>query len=364
MPEQFDLERGLWIIPPVLVKQLQQRLRLEDKAIPPYIVPLSRQAIEIVRQLLEAKPPGARYLLPHRSDPAERVSENTLNRALHRMGYRDQLTGHGIRATISTALHEIGYSTKWIDAQLSHTDPNQVRKAYNHAQYVEQRRGMMQDWADRLDNWESQGDREAAAVSAPGPAQIILATKPSSKRSDRPIQGDGAIIDIGTPEAANGSKVMPMTPAVMMIVSRTDQRPQPALTDIQRERAKMLAMFEEPHNLPLPVFARLAGKSRHQINREIQGRHLLSLNIGNRGQRIPDWQLDPVRQQLIHTILQRAEEVDAWTIYRALSEPLEGLEGRSPVEAVTMQNLHDVAGAVLGALGLNCGGRVPTPIDE
>jgi hypothetical protein len=166
-----------------------------------------------------------------RSDPEERVSENT-------RGYRDQLTGHGIRATISTALHEIGYSTKWIDAQLSHTDPNQVRKAYNHAQYVEQRRRMMQDWADRLDQWENQGDREAAAVSAPEPAQIILASKPSSKHSDRSIQGEGAIIDIGTPEAANGSNVMPMIPTVMMIVSRTDQRPQPALTDIQRERAK------------------------------------------------------------------------------------------------------------------------------
>jgi hypothetical protein len=63
MPEQFDLERGLWIIPPVLVKQLQQRLRLEDRDIPPYMVPVSRQAIVIVRQLLEAKPPAARYLL-------------------------------------------------------------------------------------------------------------------------------------------------------------------------------------------------------------------------------------------------------------------------------------------------------------
>jgi hypothetical protein len=63
-----------------------------------------------------------------------------------------------------------------------------------------------------------------------------------------------------------------------------------------------------------------------------------------------------MRQQLIRTILQRAEGIDTWTLYRALSEPLEGLEGRSPVEAVTTQNLHEVAGTVLGALGLNCGG--------
>jgi hypothetical protein len=115
----------------------------------------------------------------------------------------------------------------------------------------------------------------------------------------------------------------------------------------------MLAMFEAPHNLPLPVFAKLAGKSRHQINREIQGRHLLSLSTGNRGQHIPDWQLAPVRQQLIHTILQRAEGVDAWTLYCALSEPLDGLEGRLPVEAVTVRNLPEAASAVFSALGLN-----------
>lgn len=352
MPEQFDLERGLWIIPPVMVKQLQQRLRLEDRDIPSYLVPLSRQAIAIVRQLLEAKSPDARYLLPHRSDPEERVSENTFNRALHRMGYRDQLTGHGIRATISTALHEIGYSTKWIDAQLSLTDPNQVRKAYNHAQYVEQRRQMMQDWADRLDQWESDGQPEAAAVSALESAQITLAVRPSSKRSDGSIQGEGANIGTGASEAANGSDVTPMRPAVTMIVSRTDQRPQPVLTDIQHERAKMLAMFEAPHNLPLPVFVKLAGKSRHQINREIQGRRLLSLKLGNRGQRIPDWQLDPGRQQFVYTILQRAGGVDMWTLYRVLSEPLDGLERHSPVEAVTVQNLNEVARAVFGALGL------------
>jgi hypothetical protein len=75
--------------------------------------------------------------------------------------------------------------------------------------------------------------------------------------------------------------------------------------------------------------------------------------MGNRGQRIPDWQLDPVRQQFTQTVLQRAERVDGWTLYRVLSEPLDGLDGRSPMEAVTVQNLHEAAGAVFGALGLN-----------
>lgn len=120
VPEQFDLERGLWIILPV-------------------IVPLSQQAIGIVRVLIDkhARRPAQRYLLAHRSRLKERISENTLNGALYRMGYADRLTGHGIRATISTALNELGYPKEWIEVQLSHLDPNKIRAAYNHADYVE-----------------------------------------------------------------------------------------------------------------------------------------------------------------------------------------------------------------------------------
>lgn len=139
VPEQFDLERGLWIIPPVIVKQLQVKLRREGKTIPPYIVPLSQQAISIVRGLIDehARRPVQHYLLSHRSSLKERISENMLNGALHRMGYADRLTGHGIRATISTALNELGYPKEWIEVQLSHADPNKIRAAYNHADYVE-----------------------------------------------------------------------------------------------------------------------------------------------------------------------------------------------------------------------------------
>jgi len=93
-------------------------------------------------------------LLPQTSNLKQRISENTLNGALHRMGYANRLTSHGIRATISTALNELGYRKEWIEVQLSHVDPNQVRAAYNHAAYVEQRRVIMQDWADRLDLFE------------------------------------------------------------------------------------------------------------------------------------------------------------------------------------------------------------------
>jgi len=134
-PDQFDLARGLWIIPPEGVKQLQNGLRKQRKRaqdIPPYIVPLSIQAMEIVRYLLAEIKPAQTYLLAHRSDLKKRISENTLNQALKRIGYDELLTGHGIRATISTALNEIGYLKIWVDVQLSHCDPNKVSATYNH----------------------------------------------------------------------------------------------------------------------------------------------------------------------------------------------------------------------------------------
>jgi integrase len=104
-PDQFDLARGLWIIPPEVVKQLQldmRKKRRQPADIPPYIVPLSIQAMEIVRHLLDEFKPAQRYLFRHDSDLKKRISENTLNGALKRMGYQERLTGHGIRGTMST----------------------------------------------------------------------------------------------------------------------------------------------------------------------------------------------------------------------------------------------------------------------
>ena len=148
------------------MKQLQRKLRKTRKAedIPPYIVPLSTQAMDIVYNLLRVASPSQRYLLRNRQDPRRCVSESTLNAALKRMGYRNRLTAHGLRATFSTAFNEIGYPAAWIEAQLSHADPNPVRAAYNHAEYVEQRRHMMQDWADRLDLFEQNQVEQASRL--------------------------------------------------------------------------------------------------------------------------------------------------------------------------------------------------------
>ena len=132
---------------------------------------------------------------------------------------------------------------------------------------------------------------------------------------------------------------------------RAGTRWAPNKTDVQRGRAVLLENFNQPHNLPLANFAKLADKSRQQIYKDILARRLLALNVGPRGQKLPDWQLDPVKQQLTQTVLQEVEGIDHWTIYRALSEPLEGLGGRSPVDAVTHSTINDVADAVFNVLG-------------
>lgn len=134
---------------------------------------------------------------------------------------------------------------------------------------------------------------------------------------------------------------------------RADTRRAPRKTDVQRGRAVLLETFNQPHNLPIPEFAKLADKSRQQIYKDIVARRLLALNVGPRGQKLPDWQLDPVKQQLTQTVLREIEGIDHWTIYRALSEPLEGLGGRSPLDAVTHGTIDHVAEAVFNVLGVH-----------
>lgn len=133
---------------------------------------------------------------------------------------------------------------------------------------------------------------------------------------------------------------------------RANTRWTPGATDIQRGRIALLETFNQPQNLPITRFAKLADKSRQQIYKDIHSRRLLSLSVGPRGQRLPDWQLDPIRQQLTQTVLQQAEGIDSWTVYRALSEPLEGLGGDSPVDAVTPDTIESVADAVFNVLGV------------
>ncbi|WP_313024286.1 tyrosine-type recombinase/integrase [Pseudomonas lopnurensis] len=356
-PDQFDLERGLWIIPAEVVKQLQDGARKRGKRlqdIPPYIVPLSVQAIEIARYLLTQVKPAQRYLLAHRSDPKKCISENTLNAALKRMGYEGLLTGHGIRATISTALNEIGYLKTWVDAQLSHADPDKVSATYNHALYVEPRRKMVQDWADRLDLLE-QGKVAAAS------AHLIIRID-GMPALDEGTEAAGHLMEPVTSPilVPSGAVAPPKRLSAVPAFSGPVAPVEVVVSDFQRERLEMLEIYEAPHNLPVVQFARLAGKSRDQINREIKAGKLLTLNVGNRGQRIPDWQLDPLKQALVRAVQQQVEDVDSWQLYRSLLQPREALGGRSAIDVISLTNLHEVVRVVGGDLasGGECVGVV------
>lgn len=345
-PEQFDLDRGLWIIPPQVVKQLQDEMRKAGKRpqdVPPYIVPLSVQAIEIVRYLLGVMRPAQKYLLSHRSELKKRISENTLNKALQLMGYEGRLTGHGIRGTISTALNEIGYPKIWVDAQLSHSDPNKVSSAYNHAKYVEPRRRMMQDWADRLDLLE-QGEVEAASAHL----TIRIDGVPAMAEAEEAVGAPPTVVEPASP----GVPPVVATPIVVTPNSGgiTFQRlsqvpplpthaPEPEVSAIQREREGMLAIYESPSCLPVPLFGKLAGKSKDQINRELKAGKLLSISLGNRGQRVPDWQLVPLKHKLAQVLMNQCPQADSWELYRMLTRSHPDLGDRAAIDIVTPSNL-------------------------
>lgn len=137
---EFDLDGALWRLPAGKMKMGEEHL-----------VPLSRQAVAILREL-EPLTGRGRYLFPSLRSPNEPMSENTVNAALRRLGYdKDTMTGHGFRAMASTQLNEMGWAPDVIERQLAHAERNKVRAAYNRAQYLAERRKMMQAWADYLD---------------------------------------------------------------------------------------------------------------------------------------------------------------------------------------------------------------------
>jgi integrase len=137
--EEFDFKKAEWRIPP-------ERMKMKEM----HIVPLSKQVLEILEEMKLHS--GQRsYVFPNQHKPSGPMSENTVLYALYRMGYHSRATGHGFRATASTILNEHGFRTDVIERQLAHGERNAVRAAYNHAEYLPERRDMMQWWADYLD---------------------------------------------------------------------------------------------------------------------------------------------------------------------------------------------------------------------
>lgn len=152
---EVDLERAEWRIPAERMKKREM-----------HIVPLSRQALAILTELHQFSGNG-RYLFPSARLKDKAIQKSTMLAALRRKGYeKDKMCVHGFRSMASTLLNEMGFNSDWIERQLSHDHRDVVRAAYNHAQYLPERRKMMQAWSDFLDELKEKA-RNAQPVSEP-----------------------------------------------------------------------------------------------------------------------------------------------------------------------------------------------------
>ncbi|ELY3194248.1 site-specific integrase, partial [Salmonella enterica] len=137
---EFDFDNALWTIP-------ENRMKMRRK----HIVPLSNQVVALLQEL-RAMTGHYQLVFPGRCNINKPMSEASINMVLKRIGYDGKATGHGFRHTMSTILHEQGFNSAWIELQLAHVDKNSIRGTYNHAQYLEGRREMMQWYADYIDS--------------------------------------------------------------------------------------------------------------------------------------------------------------------------------------------------------------------
>jgi integrase len=144
---EIDLKAAEWRIPAARMKMRQE-----------HIVPLSTQVVAILEEL-HPLTKRSEFVFPSVRTWRRAMSDNTVNAALRRLGYtKDEVTGHGFRATASTRLNELGWAPDLIERQLAHGEKNKVRSAYNRALYVDDRRKMMQAWSDYLDGLRKGGD--------------------------------------------------------------------------------------------------------------------------------------------------------------------------------------------------------------
>ena len=139
--EEFDLEAAIWRVP-------SRRMKARKE----HIVPLPHQAIQMLK-VLHGITGNRTHLFPGRDNRQMPMAVASMRQALKVLGWSGKYSPHGTRTTGSTRLNELGYRPDAIEAQLAHADQNNVRRAYNHATYFDERRLMMQDWADHLDVW-------------------------------------------------------------------------------------------------------------------------------------------------------------------------------------------------------------------
>ncbi|MHA4940918.1 tyrosine-type recombinase/integrase [Enterobacter hormaechei] len=136
--EDINFEKRLWEIPAEVMKMKR-----------PHIVPMSDQVVALFESI---KPITGLYPLVFigRNDRTKPISKESINQVIELLGYKGRVTGHGFRHTMSTILHEEGFDSAWIETQLAHVDKNAIRGAYNHAQYLDGRKEMMQWYGDYI----------------------------------------------------------------------------------------------------------------------------------------------------------------------------------------------------------------------
>lgn len=145
---EIDLEAGEWVIP-------WRRMKMGKRKVKPvkidHHVCLPTQALELLRELYTITG-GGKYLFPNQHDHEKPMSNNAILKALERMGYKGEMTGHGFRALAMTTIKErLGYRHEVVDRQLAHAPKDKIESAYDRAKYLEERKVMMQQWADYLD---------------------------------------------------------------------------------------------------------------------------------------------------------------------------------------------------------------------
>lgn len=165
--QDIDLDRAEWRIP---IEQLKRRQIDKDarRGEIGLVVPLPRQAVEILRDLYQLTGRD-RFAFPGARSKSKCISDNTVRSALRGMGFTgEDITPHGFRHMASTLLHEQGFPSHLIEKQLAHSDKNKIRAVYNHAEYMPERRKMMQSWADFLDRLKAGEDDKVIPIRAAG----------------------------------------------------------------------------------------------------------------------------------------------------------------------------------------------------
>ena len=143
---QIDLDNGIWRIP-------AERMKMRRE----HMVPLSRQAVETLREIHPLTGSG-RYVFPGMRSAGKPMSENAIVAALRNLGYEQgKMTAHGFRSMASTLLHEMGWKSDVIERQLAHVEQNAIKGAYNRAEHLPERTKMIQAWADYLDDLANGG---------------------------------------------------------------------------------------------------------------------------------------------------------------------------------------------------------------